>query len=80
MHADVEGIVELFIHQLVILHWRSQRMTPDLIRQQRLLIFLHVIQRTVVAGPGQAGGDIFQHVFVPVAGFQITEADAVLTT
>ncbi len=45
MHAEMIGVILLFIHQPIVALRRAELMTPDLIGQQRLFMLAHVVKR-----------------------------------
>ena len=80
MQADVIGIVFFFVNQFILRCWRTDGVTPDLIRQQRNWMLAYIVESPGVICPDKAGFNVIQQFRVPVTCFQITKTNAVLAS
>ena len=66
MQADVIGIVFFFVNQFILRCWRTDGVTPDLIRQQRHRMLANIVESPGVICPDKAGFNVIQQFRVPV--------------
>ena len=73
MQADVIGIVFFFVDQFILRCWRTDGVTPDLIRQQRHRMLANIVESPGVICPDKAGFNVIQQFRVPVTSYQFPD-------